>query len=218
MKTFPSLCIAALLTSPAWSEEDPAPKPLPAERYETMASQSPFALATVTAPPAAPQASFAANWFVSGIARLGDADFVTIKSRDAALQFSLFGHEPNTEHGVSVASVNWSETIGKSTVILQKGTEMAKLEFNEADLRGPAPATAAPAPGGVAGAVNIPRTLPGASVVPRPNVPNVTAQRPPTIPNLPPVVTPNKALQQFPATTARPVEIRRRERVIPVPK
>jgi len=39
----------------------------------------PFAVATPVAPAAEPQASFAANWFVSGIARIGDQDFVTIK-------------------------------------------------------------------------------------------------------------------------------------------
>lgn len=223
MKTLPIFSLALVLAGPVWSEEDPAPKPLPAERYAAMASQSPFALATVTAAPPAPQASFAANWFVSGIARLGDVDFVTIKSRDAAMQFSLFGREPNPEHGVSVASVNWSEIVGKSTVILQKGTEMAKLEFNEADLRGPALATAAPTPGGIMGAIVPPRnlaqpTLPRPGQPGQPGQPNSAMPRPPIGVPQPPVVTPNNALQQFPPNTARPVEIRRRERVIPVPK
>ncbi len=204
MKTLSMFCATAVLVSAAWSAEKPVPESLPTDRYAAMAGQSPFALATAVAPPAAPQASFAANWFVSGIARLGDADFVTIKSRDAALQFSLFGQELNQEHGVSLASVNWSETIGKSTVILQKGTETAKLEFNEADLRGPAPSAA---PG------NAPPT-PNALRKPQPGTP-------PALPNAiapPPVVTPNKSIQQFPPGTNRPIEIRRRERVIPVPK
>ncbi len=205
MKTRPLFCAALLLTNSGWSGENPIPTPLPAERYAAMASQSPFALATVTAAPAAPQASFAANWYVSGIARIGDTDFVSIKSRDAALQFSLFGQEPNQEHGVSVSSVNWSETIGKSTVILQKGTEMAKLEFNEAELRG-APSVAA-VPLNPTAAQNAQRKPPGGT--PPAPLPGMAP---------PPVVTPNAALQQFPSGTNRPIEIRRRERVIPVPR
>jgi hypothetical protein len=135
MKARPVLLFALLLAARAWSTENPIPTPLPTDRYDAIGEKSPFALATPVAAPAAPQASFAANWFVSGIARVGETDFVTVKARDLSTQFSLFGHEPHAGNGVSVASVNWSETIGKSTVILQKGSETAKLEFNEADAR-----------------------------------------------------------------------------------
>jgi hypothetical protein len=171
-----------------------------------MANQSPFALATVTAPLASSQNSFASNWYVSGIARFGDDDFVTVKSRDAAVQFSLFGREPNSEHGVSVASVQWSETLGKSTVILQKGREMAKLEFNEAEVRAPA-ATATAATPNAKGAP-APRRLP----LPMGGKPSGT-----TAP--PPVVTPNASVRQFSANhNSRPIEPRRRERIIPRPR
>lgn len=117
-------------------------------RYESLRTKSPFALATAAAATPAPQASFAANWYVTSVARIDDKNFATIKSRDLTTQFSLYGDEPFD--GVMLASVNWSDTIGKSTVILRKGTETARLEFNEAQLRSPAPATAAasPAPAG----------------------------------------------------------------------
>src|SRR5258708_5891960 len=86
--------IGLLFALRAGSAEIPNPTQLPMDRYATMAERSPFALSTAPAPVAAPQASFAANWYVSGIARVGDADFVTIKSRDLSTQFSLFAHEP----------------------------------------------------------------------------------------------------------------------------
>lgn len=146
MKAIPLTCLAGILAARAAAGEFPATGAvqLPMDRYAAITERSPFALATPVAPSAAPSASFAANWYISGIARLGDADFVAIKSRDLSKQFSLCGHEP--VDGVSVASVTWSDVIGQSTVILQKGTETAKLEFNEAQLRTPAAATATPAP------------------------------------------------------------------------
>ncbi len=115
-----------------------------------MREHSPFAVATAEAPPAPAQASFAANWFVSGIARLGDDNFVTIKSRDLATQFSLFAGETDL-NGVSLASVNWTDAVGKSTVILRKGTETAKLEFNEEAVRAAPQSTPAPPKSGVPG-------------------------------------------------------------------
>lgn len=195
------LLLALVLTTTARATEA-EPAPLPAERYAAMAGKSPFALATAIAPPTAPAASFAANWFVSGIGRLGDTDFVTIKSRDASIQFSLFGNEPNPQYGVAMASVNWSETIGKSTVVLQKGTEIARLEFNEAELRGPTPA-----PDPAAAAKNATSVRTGGA-------PPVAGLRSGEVPS--PVITPPRMVQQFPGS--KPGEIRRRERPIPVPK
>ena len=112
--------------------EEAIPTAFTKDRYESLRARSPFALAT-TAVATAPQASFAANWYVTGVARIGDDNFVTIKSRDLATQFTLFGNEP--VGGVTVASVNWSDQVGKSTVVLCKGTETARLEFNEAQWR-----------------------------------------------------------------------------------
>lgn len=130
------------------SAEEAIPMGFNKSRYESLRTKSPFALATAAAATPVPQASFAANWYVTSVARIDDKNFATIKSRDLTTQFSLYGDEP--VDGVMLASVNWSDTIGKSTVILRKGTETARLEFNEAQLRSPAPAAAAanPAPTG----------------------------------------------------------------------
>jgi hypothetical protein len=127
------------------------PQAFPKGRYDQLSQHSPFSLATIQ-PPAAPAGpGFADNWYVSGIGGIGDDTFVTIKSRDLSTNFSLYANEPDPKTGVSVASVNWSDTIGKSTVILRKGTETAKLEFNEAEIHA-APAAANPkgAPNGIA--------------------------------------------------------------------
>ncbi len=120
-----------------------------------MITHSPFALTTATAPTQT-QPSFAADWFVSGIARLNDEDFVSIKSRDLSTQFSLIGRAENRQYGVALASVNWSDAVGKTTVILSKGTETARLEFNEADVRNPPQAAIAQRSGGTAKATVIP--------------------------------------------------------------
>jgi len=156
----------------------------PKTRYDAVREHSPFAVATAEAPPVAPQASFASNWFVSGIGRLGDEDFVTIKSRDLSTEFSLFGREADSATGVAVASVNWTDEVGKSTVILRKGTETAKLEFNEAEVHAtpagnPQAKPGAPAPN----AMNPPRTPPNMNGAPRP--PNVPAN--PAMSGAPPV-------------------------------
>jgi hypothetical protein len=148
-----------------------APEGIPAaaekSRYDALRTHSPFAVATAEAPPVL-QVSFAANWYVSGIGRIGDADFVSIKSRDLKTAFSLYGREEDHATHVALASVSWSDSVGKSTVILRKGTETARLEFNEAEIRAAAatPGLATPANAGPGGP-------PGRSA------PLTTAPRPP---------------------------------------
>jgi hypothetical protein len=143
-----ALGIGGLLLLRGLGEMPPAgtPEALPKSRYETLRVKSPFAVATAPGASPAPQASFAADWFISGIGRIGDADFVTIKSRDLSTQFSLIAHEADENTQVSVKSVHWSDVVGKSTVVLRKGNETAQLEFNEAEMRAvpPPPPTADP--------------------------------------------------------------------------
>jgi hypothetical protein len=151
------LCLFLFLLANAGAAlagEPAAPVALPSERYAAMRNHSPFAIATA-GPVVDSRASFAANWFVTSVARLGNDEFVTIKARDQSTQFSLFGREANPQNGIVLASINWSEAVGKSTVVLRKGTETAQLEFNEAEIRKPSvtstprngSAAASPAPG-----------------------------------------------------------------------
>jgi len=180
--------VLALAAAPLRAEDpEPIPRAWPSVRYEQMMRQSPFALATPVEPTPDSQASFAANWFVSGIGRLDGEDFVTIKSRDLSTQFSLYGHDENLENKVTLASIEWSEKIGKSTVIIKRGAETAKLEFNEADVNGPAQVTTAKGPpaggartgtpmakaGAKPGATPF-QALPGLPLLPQPRSPGAT--------------------------------------------
>lgn len=210
--------ILGVTTLRALAADDPTPAAFPMDRYAAMTTKSPFALATPPAPTAAPQGSFAANWFVGGLARLGDIDFVTIKSRDANTQFSLFGHEPNPANGVSMASVNWSDAVGKSTVVLQLGTETAKLEFNEADLRGPAQPAGAPAnPGsGAVPAIGGPSPIPGAAG--SNNATKSVLPPRPTHSNGVPVIVPLSRPHAAPSNAGNPGEVQRRDKIINQPR
>lgn len=185
------------------ADENPVPTPLPADRYSAMSTHCPFAIATPAAPAATPQASFAANWFVSGLARIGDDYFVTIKARDLSAQFSIFGKESDSATGITLASVNWSDTLGKSTVVLRKGTETAQLEFNEAEIH------ATPAP------------QPRAKTSPQPGqTPMNTNANPIPVGHAPgPLVNPNgfPTTKLPPSPIGAPSTIRRRSVPIPVP-
>lgn len=149
------LSISLLMGGFSRAEDDSAiPHAWAGARYDQLKQMCPFALATpAAAAPAQIQAGFAANWYVSGIAHLDGQDFVRIKSRDLSVEFSLYGHETNAVHGVCLASVEWSDKIGKSIVIIKHGLETAQLEFNEADLSGPAKVTTDTATGN--GSLNV---------------------------------------------------------------
>jgi hypothetical protein len=213
------LCLAGLLATHLWGADFPFPEPLARERYAVMTEKSPFALATPSAPAAVAPTSFAAQWFVSGIGRLGDEYFVTIKARDLSTQFSLFGRQPHPENGVSVASVNWSEVIGKTSVILQRGTETAKLEFSETELRAPpsnAPTSAAAAP-------MVPQAFPRPSSMSPGMPPNFLPGMPSNLsPSpaaaTPPVIIPTPPASQYPPTTAPPGTIQKRLHIIDRPR
>lgn len=235
-----TLPLLTLLASQALALESAVPAAFPAERYATMTEKSPFALATPAAPPPPPQqASFAANWYLTAVGRDEQGqDFVTVKAQDGSVHFSLAGSDANPETGVSLASVDWSDTFRKSTAIIKKGTETAKLIFSQEEA---APAPQQPGgrgrPGPPAGTpvppVTVPVTVPvntGQNVgggitqpaqpgqphiaLPRPGNTPVTAQSPPPV-----VVQPGQppASGNSPGGAA-PYENRRRIRTIPAPR
>ena len=187
----------ALVTSQAFALESAVPAAFPADRYEKMAEKSPFALATPAAPVAAPQASFAANWFLTAVGRDAQGqDFITIKAQDGSVHFSLSGNEANPETGVSLASVNWSDTFRESTAIIKKGAETAKLIFNKEETVMPAPQPGGarpPLPGGAqplpvavragAGGVGQPPATQPRIPLPRPSTAPVVSPPPPVTGN-----------------------------------
>lgn len=134
-------------------------------RYAAMLDQSPFALATVVEAPAGPTESFTANWELVGLSKLRnekgeERDYVSVRSRDRRLSFTLFGDEVATEEeakGVSIHSIDRQENGRKSTVLLKRGAETGKVEFSQ-EASAP-PAVAAINPNGAAGNANQVRAL-----------------------------------------------------------
>src|SRR4051794_1608459 len=99
-RTVQLLFIGTILPSLAQAVVSILPDPLPADRYQKMIEDSPFAVATKVEVAPDPAPNFAANLYVMGIAKLRDGDgkekdFVTVKSRADQATFSLSGVEPN---------------------------------------------------------------------------------------------------------------------------
>lgn len=123
------------------------PQPVPLERYDALIRHSPFALATAAATPAPVKeeaASFARDYYVVGMAQMGEKPFVTISSRDRQRRFSLFVGETSAS-GITLSSVEWLPEVGKSRVTLKQGAEFGVVSFDEAAMK-PAPPPAVPSP------------------------------------------------------------------------
>jgi hypothetical protein len=159
------------------------PKLFPVSRYSALFEKSPFAVATA-APEAAPAAeNFSTNFVVTGIAKNRGAEgkevyTVFVRSRDLSTRLVLTGDKPSDE-GISVVSVEEAPVAAKSSVVLKKGSETGRVEFDQAALAAssgggqlPAPqagksgASGAKAPTSAAARPSIPR--PGMTAVPRP--------------------------------------------------
>lgn len=129
---------ASAITAPS-SSTDALPKSWGAERYKALIDKSPFALATPLPPTGTkevvePTASFAQDYFVVGLTKLGDKDFVTLSQvSDRNTHFSLSTGE--SHDGIELASVKWVDGVAKSKVTLKKGSEFGEIGFDEAALQ-----------------------------------------------------------------------------------
>lgn len=214
-----TLSLLALFTAQAFAVDSTVPVAFTAERYEKM--QSPFALATPVVPVAAPQASFAANWYLTGVGRDEQGnDFITITNQDRSVSFSLSGREVHPETGVSLASVSWNDGYKKTTADIKKGTETATLVFNQTDVV----ATPLQLPGARPGGPGAPAPQTpvvvrpmgvGGAQVPGSMQPRIALPRPSGAPVSAPVVQPG----QLPGVNPQPAgENRRRVRNIAAPQ
>ena len=143
------------------------------DRYAKMMDQSPFAIASAVAAPAATP-DFAKDLYIANAARSQDGDLVTLASTtDHNFKKYLSTKEP--VDGYSIASIEWSDKVGQTKVTISKDGNFATLTFNQALLSQASP--------GGAGAA---RPLP-APAMPIPNpagMPNTHAPKLP--PNIPP--------------------------------
>ena len=149
------LAVAGVTYSQA---EDVLPPQYNFDRYSKMMDQSPFAIATAVAAPAATP-DFAKDLYIANAARSQDGDLVTIAS-SADHNFKKYLTTKEPVDGYSVASIEWSDKVGQTKVTISKDGNFATLTFNQALLSQaspggpgarpmPAPAMPVPNPAGV---------------------------------------------------------------------
>jgi len=145
---------AALLGVICAQAEDVLPPLFAYDRYSKMVDNSPFAIATAVAAPAATP-DFAKDLYVANAARSPDGDLVTLASTSDH-NFKKYLNTKAPMDGYSIANIEWSERVGATKVTISKDGNFATITFNQALLQQSAPNTALAA-----------RTL----VPPAPNVP-----------------------------------------------
>lgn len=155
-----SLTLATLIAL-AGATYSPAEEVLPPQynidRYSKMMDQSPFAIATAIAAPAATP-DFAKDLYIANAAKSQDGDLVTLAST-ADHNFKKYLTTKEPVDGYSVASIEWSDKVGQTKVTISKDGNFATLTFNQALLSQaspggavaarPPPAPAMPNPAGV---------------------------------------------------------------------
>jgi len=116
------------------------------ERYSKMVDQSPFAIATAVAAPAATP-DFAKDLYIANAARSPDGDMVTLASTsDHNFKKYLTTKEP--VDGYSLANIECSDKVGETKVTIGKDGNFATITFNQALLSQTGP-NAGPASRGV---------------------------------------------------------------------
>lgn len=179
------LAVFLILSACRVGAADPSedfPKAVPLGGYSDLIRKSMFAPATPVVAPEA-KASFAADLFVVGLAKMGSKDFVIILNRQTRDKFTLLSGEPGTD-GTELASVDWADDPSQSRVTVRKGSESSVLEFDESAFKRPA----APQPAMQGGGVKRPPIFTNAG---NPNArfnqaggfPPVNNFNPPTMPN-----------------------------------
>jgi hypothetical protein len=158
--------------------EDVLPPQYNFDRYSKMMDQSPFAIATAVAAPAATP-DFAKDLYIANAARSQDGDLVTLASTtDHNFKKYLTTKEP--VDGYSVASIEWSDKVGQTKVTISKDGNFATLTFNQALL-------SQASPGGGVGArqMSAPSApVPNAAGMPNAHTPKLPANVPPELQQL----------------------------------
>jgi hypothetical protein len=110
--------------------EDVLPSQYNFDRYSKMMDQSPFAIATAVAAPAATP-DFAKDLYIANAAKSQDGDLVTLASTtDHAFKKYLTTKE--SVDGYSITSIEWSDKVGQTKVTISKDGNFATLTFNQA--------------------------------------------------------------------------------------
>ena len=119
----------AVIGALSGSADDVLPPRFNFDRYTRMADQSPFAIATAAALPEATP-NFAKDLYIANAARSPEGDMTTLmSSSDRNFKKYLTTREP--VDGYSIASIEWSEDVGKTKVTISKDGQFATLIFNQ---------------------------------------------------------------------------------------
>ena len=122
----------AVIGALSGSADDVLPPRFNFDRYTRMADQSPFAIATAAALPEATP-DFAKDLYIANAARSPEGDMTTLmSSSDRNFKKYLTTREP--VDGYSIASIEWSEDVGKTKVAIGKDGKFATLTFNQSVL------------------------------------------------------------------------------------
>ena len=148
------------------------------DRYSKMMDQSPFAIATAVAAPAATP-DFAKDLYIANAAKSQDGDLVTLAS-SADHNFKKYLSTKEPMDGYSIASIEWSDKVGQTKVTISKDGNFATLTFNQALLSqtspgGPGAARPLPAPA---------MPVPNPAGVPNARAPKLPAGVPPELQQL----------------------------------
>ena len=168
------------------------------DRYSKMVDQSPFAVATAVAAPAATP-DFAKDLYIANAAKSQDGDLVTIAST-ADHNFKKYLTTKEPVDGYSIANIEWSDKVGGTKVTISKDGNFATLTFNQALLSQASPA------GGVGAR---PAPVPPVSNpvgVPNAQSPKLPANVPPELQQLIPAREPRTRgmIQRSPRTSKGP--------------
>jgi hypothetical protein len=179
------LAVLGVINSQA---EEVLPPQFNFDRYSKMVDQSPFAIATAVAAPAATP-DFAKDLYIANAARSPDGDMVTLASTsDHNFKKYLTTKEPMD--GYSIANIEWSDKVGETKVTISKDGNFATITFNQALLSQTAPNAALATKA-------LPPPMPSLAVPNAGGVPN------PALSKLPPNV-PAEVQQLIPTQPGRP--------------
>jgi len=134
------ISVATLLGAICAQAEDVLPPRFAYDRYSKMVDNSPFAIATAVAAPAATP-DFAKDLYVANAARSPDGDLVTLASTSDH-NFKKYITTKAPVDGYSIANIEWSERVGATKVTISKDGNFATITFNQALLQQSAPNTA----------------------------------------------------------------------------
>jgi hypothetical protein len=131
------ISVATVLGVICAEAEDVLPPQPTFDRYSKMVDNSPFAIATAVAAPAATP-DFAKDLYVANAARSPEGDMVTLASTSDH-NFKKYLTTKGSVDGYSIANIEWSERVGATKVTISKDGNFATVTFNQALLEQAAP-------------------------------------------------------------------------------